>query len=238
MSTNSLGISLVRPMKEVDGSWKLTVLAVSETVATVQKIQSRGDLYSVIELANAFFLITVLETANHMLPSCGKYPDLHLLYSCRIIWIDQLTAMIWFDDTLHWWYHNIRNRAPSRDNLNAAVTHQRLVDKSAKIPEPTQRAKFLGVTWVEAIPHIPQATENKLVSYSSLELSKGHNIFRAVWICKMHIPHMGVLLTLNIKLPEGKQYFLKTSPSPLSLSLFCCPRHEEVPEPGIEPQPQ
>lgn len=85
MSTNSLGISLVRPMKEVDGSWKLTVLAVSETVATVQKIQSRGDLYSVIELANAFFLITVLETANHMLPSCGKYPDLHLLYSCRII---------------------------------------------------------------------------------------------------------------------------------------------------------
>lgn len=75
----------------------------------------------------------------------------------------------------------------------------------AKIPEPTQTVKFLGITWAEATPDIPQATKNKQVSYLPLALSKEHSIFR-VWIWRMHMPHLGVLLTPIVKLPERKQY--------------------------------
>nr|XP_033811836.1 uncharacterized protein LOC117365469 [Geotrypetes seraphini] len=233
----------VWPVHKADGSWRMTVdyrelnkhtpplsAAVQDMITLVEQIQSRtGTWYAVIDLANAFFSIPIVEQCQEQFAftwqgrqyTFTRLPQgyLHSPTFCHKIIAEHLDNCTlpegvelshYIDDIL------IQGNTEKEvaDALALVVETMRQAGweiNPKKVQGPAQTVVFLGIKWSKGCREVIEKVKQKIVNFPSPQSKKQTQAFIGLFgFWRQHIPHLGQILSPLYKITRKKYDFVWT----------------------------
>nr|XP_033785733.1 uncharacterized protein LOC117353657 [Geotrypetes seraphini] len=233
----------VWPVHKADGSWRMTVdyrelnkhtpplsAAVPDMITLVEQIQSRtGTWYAVIDLANAFFSIPIVEQCQEQFAftwqgrqyTFTRLPQgyLHSPTFCHKIIAEHLDNCTlpegvelshYIDDIL------IQGNTEKEvaDALALVVETMRQAGweiNPKKVQGPAQTVVFLGIKWSKGCREVIEKVKQKIVNFPSPQSKKQTQAFIGLFgFWRQHIPHLGQILSPLYKITRKKYDFVWT----------------------------
>lgn len=228
------------PVRKTDSSWRMTVdyrelnkvtppltAAVPDTITLVERVQRHpGTWYAVIDIANAFFTIPIVEsqwpqfafTWHGRQYTFTRLPQgyKHSPTICHRLVAEHLDEHETDPDTMITHYiDDILIQSSSQEKVQEHLEQiiQLLKKKGweinpKKIQGPAQEVQFLGIQWNHGARNILPKAKQKILDFAVPKTKKETQAFIGLFgYWRNHIPHLGQILRPLYRVTRKKYEF-------------------------------